>query len=164
MMRVLRRFFSPRITSLATLVALLAVLLYFDLVTKPETDSYSVRRVSNTVSSTRAPASIAEVPQSTSSFVEPDRITTIEWNCEDASSIQSLKNITQVRLSGSCLKDVKTITNKNNGYTANIFRRESEFTTDYVTLESGTNKLEMKAADGATGNLLQKLEIIVEKQ
>lgn len=159
-----QRFFSPRLMSLAVLVLFLGFVLYLDLWSEPVAETRTSFGVVEASTGSRAPASIGSDKTAKSTLVEPDGIADIEWDCGGIPSSHNLKNITQVRLTGSCLKEVSGVTNKNNGYTANIFHRDDEFTTDYVTLEPGTNKLEVKLADGAIGNFANQIEIVVEKQ
>jgi hypothetical protein len=155
---------SPRILSLLVIVLVLGVVLRLDLTTRPlDVVAYDHQ----TVIAPRAgrdPASVPSEAENLSGWKEPDHVATIEWDCLQKNKSKPFQNIAQVRVTGNCLKDVKSITNNNNGYTANIFKIEKGFTTDYLGLEVGTNQLKIEWQDGASSNHSEKLEIIVEKQ
>ncbi len=162
MSRLNQRFISPQIFVLLAIVLVLGVMLKVDLWTMPENNPIESYEKDAKKVDSRSPASVSAVDPS--NWQEPDRLATIEWDCSRKNSSQHLKNIHQLRLNGNCLKDVKRITNNNNGYTANIFMLEKSFTTDFLSLNEGTNKLKLEWINGASGNLSEDLEIVVEKQ
>lgn len=91
-------------------------------------------------------------------------VTTMDWDCSAKNQVIHLNQVEQLRLSGKCLKGVKKIVNHSNGYTANIFQLKDSATTDYLSLNSGSNQLQLEWLDGATSNSPKVLEIFVEKQ
>lgn len=164
MSRLNQRFFSPRIWVLLFTVLVLGIVLGIDLWTVPENKTI-VQTASKSElvnKDSRSPASISVVD--VEKWQEPDRLVTIDWDCSQKVKSHHLKNVYQMRLNGSCLKDIKRLTNNNNGYTANIFMLNNSYTTDFLSLNEGTNKLVIEWIDGASGNLSRDLDIIVEKQ
>jgi hypothetical protein len=167
MMKLKQTFISPRLTALLLLVLILGVGLQFDLMARPESFPVGVpviRQARPTNLSERAPANIGTQEFHISTWSEADKILTIEWDCQTIKKQKKLINVTQLRLNGSCLRDIKKITNKNNGYTANLFALEKSFTTDFLSLEVGANILNIEWVDGASANRVTSLEITVEKQ
>ena len=165
MIKAAKRLFSPRIISLFMVVVALGFVLWFDLwsgsETPPEVHAFRYRKLNGA----RSPASVPAIDAIPSTYLEPDRIATVNWECErPTKTVETLQNVRQIRLNGSCSSRIKKIINRNNGYTANIFQLKDNFTTDYMSLEVGTNRLEFEYADGATGKSPQFIEIGVEKQ
>lgn len=163
-MKTNRRFFSIRLVSLFALVVVLGLVLALELTAPPGNETTRRYGIYPNQEGSRSPASVPAMDLSPSGILEPDRITTIQWDCSAPFKSKRLHNVTQVRISGKCLRDLKKITNNNNGYTASIFKFDQQFTTDYLSLEVGTNQLEFLVADSANDNFRQNFEIIVEKQ
>lgn len=164
MMKLNRYYISPRTLSLLVLVVLLGGVLYSDLRAVPE-GIFRADLDRSFLITSRGPASIAPLTsEGVASWVEPDGISTIEWDCHKK-DWRPLRNVAQIRLSGVCLRELRGVQNKNNGYTANIFATENGvYTTDYLGLDVGTNLLTFEWRDGASGNFSSNIKIVVEKQ
>ncbi len=167
---------SLRVCALFLLVGSLGALLRMDLwaraeILEPQSIHPPKRIIANSLQS-RSPSSIKEgtPPESQNLWAsieegEPIHQTlTIDWDCSPKNQMFRVSNVGQLRLSGKCLREIKGITNHQNGYTANIFKLKDNVTTDYVSLNPGSNRLHLEWLNGATGNLSHVLEIIVEKQ
>lgn len=165
---------SVRVVLLLLIVLVLGVVLKIDLWTQPivsssmmsSTVSLSATSTEKKPGDRRAPSSIG-VPEFTASPSEvTERLsdTTLEWDCSTEKKSIRLSNINSLRLDGKCLKNIRRIVNNTNGYTASIFRWGDGATTDYLSLDSGTNYLQMEWNDVATGKSPEFFEIIVEKQ
>lgn len=172
---------SLRVITLMVIVISLGMILKMDLWTPPESIVHKKisplpQRLMANAPNTRAPSSInsralneIEVTQKIGLSVIDERVaephvTTMGWDCSSKNQVIRLSQVEQLRLSGKCLKDLKRIVNQSNGYTANIFQLKDSATTDYLSLNSGSNQLQLEWLDGATSNSPKVLEIIVEKQ
>lgn len=172
---------SLRVITLMIIVISMGMILKMDLWTPPEstvhkkTHSTPKRLMANSAEK-RAPSSINNNALNESVMVEKAwtsvaeerdaelHVTTMDWDCSSKNQVIRLNQVEQLRLSGKCLKSLKGIVNQSNGYTANIFQLKESATTDYLSLNSGSNQLQLEWNDGATSNSPKVLEIIVEKQ
>jgi len=165
---------SVRVALLLLLVLVLGVVLKIDLWTQPVVSiSMMNPMVSSSVNATekisggdRAPSSISvpEFTTSTSQVAEGLSDKTLEWDCSTGKNSIRVSNLNSLRLDGKCLKKIKRIVNNTNGYTASIFQWGDGATTDYLSLDAGSNHLHIEWNDVATGKPPESLEIIVEKQ
>lgn len=160
-----RTIFSPRLSALALIVLVLGFILKFDLWREPETEPAFVVSTSAKAESvnSRSPASVAKDVVS-KDWEETDKMLTVNWDCSSSNKFNLIKNIQQLRLSGTCLKKLKKVVNTSNGYTANLFQIDQSFTTDFLSLNEGINKLSFEWDDGASANSPKTVEIIVKKQ
>lgn len=173
---------SLKVITLMILVFGLGMVVKLDLWTPPDPASFkknlpAPKRLMAHSADKRAPSSISSqalhdvsATQKTWTAVgeevaaETLLVTTMDWDCNVKNQVIHLNKVEQLRLNGKCLKGLKAIVNNSNGYTANIFQLKDTATTDYLSLNSGSNQLQLEWLDGATGNLPKVLEIIVEKQ
>lgn len=172
---------SLRVITLMIIVISLGLILKKDLWSPPDIIVHKKvspfpQRLMAKAPNTRAPSSInsraideMDVTQkmwpSVADETEIERhVTTMVWDCSANNQVIRLNQVEQLRLNGKCLKDLKSIVNQSNGYTANIFQLKESATTDYLSLNSGSNQLKLEWLDGATSNSPKELEIIVEKQ
>jgi len=165
---------SLKIITLIMIVGTFGVLLKLDLWTLPDqfnkTNVLSIpNRIMASVTNNRAPSSISssEISKNIWSSVEDSveyHVSTLDWDCSSNNQTIRVNKVGQLRLNGKCLKNAKRIVNSRNGYTANIFKLKDTTTTDYVSLDLGSNNLQFEWLDGASSNSSQTLEIIVEKQ
>jgi hypothetical protein len=122
------------------LVAIFGVAVVFFLVEPPT----SIKRTTASANG-RVPASLVE----DTSVAEPDmtvpRVADVTMGCEQSEEKTVEANVHQARIHGEvCLPKVQNLSlvNSANGFSATIFNSdEKHFTTDYITLVNGGNKL-----------------------
>ena len=159
-----RKLISKRLMLLILIVVFLGFGLWIDIVRTNSTQAIQIVNKMRKLNSVgvREPASIPSAEQVQSKFVENANIGIYELDCSMINKKHIVNEFTQLRISGSCLKKIRKITNMSNGYTATIFNIENSVTTDFLTLNKGINKLNLEATDGASGNILLVIEISVE--
>lgn len=155
--------FSKRLLTLLGVVVVFGGLLGVDLSTKPEALGIPSKTWDREDEGARKPASEATEIPPPSILREANHVESIPWDCKTSKITQKFSNVTQLRLFGSCLRWVKAITNKNNGYTANIFNLEKNFTTDFIWLDQGVNQLSVEWIENVRGNPPEIIEITMER-
>lgn len=80
-------------------------------------------------------------------------------DCNFASKLKIKQS--KLRLTGDCDFFPESIVNKTNGYQSNIFNLNHNFTTDFISLNSGENKIELKYKDLKNKEFTQEISITV---
>lgn len=155
---------SYRLLTLFVIVVVLGLFLTFDLWEAPERQNFMAFERKSMAKQGRSPASESKSGGGVSDLIESDHIVTLDWNCADKRALSTPGEVNQIRLNVICERAIRRVTNKNNGYTANLFKLGDRLSTDYISIESGTNRLEFQLADGAIGNPPDVFEITIEKQ
>ncbi len=84
----------------------------------------------------------------------------LKINCDFALSYKV--NHTSLRLTGECNQLPLSILNLSNGYEGSIFISGKEYTTDFIRLRIGVNKLKVQLQDSNMRPLWKEFEVIVE--
>ena len=147
---------SRFLTITATLLALVGAPAFFSLVQEPK----QVVQVSQAEPLARSPASLSEEG---SQGLQLAKNTSLDLTCDAAEKIEDVQ-ANYLRLKGSPCLDSEvgeiTVTNKTNGFTAEvIFTQDSKFTTDFIDLKVGENKIEIETL-GKNGTKTTQLVIV----
>ena len=84
---------------------------------------------------------------------------TVDWNLSGTAFTKKIAG-THLRLKG-LLKGYKAeaIVNESNGFTASVFLTGNEFTTDFIELQEGQNRIQVEVEDAKGQKTTKKLEI-----
>jgi len=146
------------------LIALIGAPAVYSVVREPDLIATSREGQSPTVDAQRSPASIQEKAsdfEGTRRNAIKSKSVVLEYKCLD----EKLEvDGSLVRLKGSSCLDEKwqdiSIVNHSNGFTASvIFLKNKSFTTDFIDLNEGENKLSIQAKD-EKGQAVQKSLIV----
>lgn len=123
---------------------------------------------STSQSKVRSPATSSETFSSAESSsnltdLKTQQSVTLDLNCSKIKQSYSFSNVNQIRIQGTCLKDIKKITNEKNGYTANLFNLAHGVTTDLLSVEEGENPFLIEWNKQEALNRPSKINIIIEK-
>lgn len=141
----------------AVLVVLLGVQTFFSLVEKPEAEVF--RPVALETTASRNPASVVTSVASLQQTVGASQV--FEWDCGQTTQSIAVTG-SQLRIKGGKCQNVE-VKNSTNGFTASVFQTsKEEFTTDFIDLAEGDNKIQIISlqADGTKTSY----ELLVFKQ
>ena len=119
-------------------------------VVKDPTQTKSARKSSASKASARQPANIEKASETGRNRIQSKSVV-IDFPCKDQGKVHDVDG-TLLRLrGGSCISDKwekVAVVNQANGFTGSvIFLKDNKFTTDFIDLQEGENKLEIQGVD-----------------
>ena len=112
--------------------------------------------------STRKPASVSQLATKLDLSKNYALNETLEINCSKLIE-ESNTEATHVRFKGLCKEPGLSLTNLSNGFTASvILSKNSEFSTDFINLSEGLNRIQITKTEG--DGSISKKELLIHRR